>query len=396
MIATHWLHIYDKPAVGSSFLTRYAASDYKHRIISNGGNDTMSCNLHVSVTEADLIFSAYVGNRVAVFVDNPVMPIWEGLISRVTLQHDGLKSTISLDEMANRVTTFWRQGNSGGSTPQANKVTSSNDTNSQALYGVKETMLNAGYEVGSTATRASSLQSLYLALHSFPIISTVTSASSSGAIISIEAIGLYQTLDWEQYFAGPTSVADVDVILQTALDNMSNGTTFFDNTDATGLTANSSFTTSADQKTGQSILDLLHQFTEPGDGADRWIFGVEPNGSSQRVYYRPASSAILYTGRKADALRICNVSGRYVRPWTVRPDGVFRVLDNAIGHWKESNYINSPNEFYISSISYDANSQRVDLQGDDNITIEGIYQFGSYAKPFNRRFGWKIADAVVY
>jgi len=61
-----------------------------------------------------------------------------------------------------------------------------------------------------------------------------------------------------------------------------------------------------------------------------------------------------------------------------------------------STFINAPNEFYVSSVSYDANTQQVDLQGDDNITIEGVYQFNNFSKPYNRRFGWKISDAVVY
>jgi len=305
MIPTHWLHVYQKPKIGSGFIRRYPALNYKHRIINMGGDDTMSCDLHVTRAQAEQIFTEYIGNRVAVYVDNPAMHIWEGLITRITIRHSGIESTISIDEMANKVSTIWRDGAVGGGTPDSNYLAASANTSSQALYGIKESNVNAGYERGTNNSRPTALQSTYLALHSWPIISTKTSSSAPSSILSIEAKGFYHTLSWEKLWTDATTQLDASVMVTTALANMANGTTFFDNTDTSQVMTNTTFSANQDLRSGITMWDIMTMMAEPGDGASRYIAGIEPTSSGRRLYYKAANANLIYTARTSSLWRSC-------------------------------------------------------------------------------------------
>lgn len=71
-IPTHTLHLYQKPKLGNGFIRRYPALQYTHKISAMGGFDTASCNIRLTVPEAEMALADWIGNRVAIFVDNPV------------------------------------------------------------------------------------------------------------------------------------------------------------------------------------------------------------------------------------------------------------------------------------------------------------------------------------
>jgi hypothetical protein len=71
-IPLHAVHIYQKPKVGNGFLRRLQAFNYQHSINAIGGFDTASCDVALrSVDEAQQFLDQYIGNRVAIYVDNP-------------------------------------------------------------------------------------------------------------------------------------------------------------------------------------------------------------------------------------------------------------------------------------------------------------------------------------
>lgn len=77
MIPKHRLVIYPKPREQSNAIRAgYDAYGYKHKISWHGGDDTASCNLNVTRSEAEYIFKNYIGNIIAVYADNPENPIF--------------------------------------------------------------------------------------------------------------------------------------------------------------------------------------------------------------------------------------------------------------------------------------------------------------------------------
>src|SRR2546428_254708 len=101
-IPIHHIHIYQRPAQGSAFLRKHPVYSYQHTITNQGWFDTASCDIAVrSEGEGFNILEAYLGCYVAIYVDNPAQPIWEGLINRITFNSGKASYSIGMDEMAN-------------------------------------------------------------------------------------------------------------------------------------------------------------------------------------------------------------------------------------------------------------------------------------------------------
>ena len=90
-------------------------------------------------------------------------------------------------------------------------------------------------------------------------------------------------------------------------------------------------------------------------------------------------------------LRIRNLYGQIVPPWTVRPDRGIRVSDMLIG-WNGIG--DNPTETYIKGIDYDANAQTVDYHGDDDTRAEGAFQLARYGRPIGKKFSATVRRSV--
>jgi hypothetical protein len=387
----HTLNLYQKPKAGNAFMSRYPVFNYKHRIITNGGFDTASCQIAVDSKVGEVAIEQWIGNRVAIFVQNAAVPIWEGLISRVTLKAGAAVFTASLDEMFNRVRVTFSQKNVAINTQYTTPV---NNTTSQGIYGIKEGNIDALGSGSNSAdvTAKTTLANRYLATRAYPKVSTAFAASSANDLLSIEMIGIYHTLKWETYDPGAetgaiTPAAWIPFLFVTVgASRFSNLATFFDNTDTTKISSNVSF--NAPLSRGTTYWDSMLALTEPGDGSARWITGItptDPNTGTRRLYYAAANTTIEYTlSTRRDVGRVRSIYGAPVPPWEVRPDRGVRVMDILTG-WNLTG--DDPREFYLEAVNYDAESQTVSLQSSDNIELEGALQLDSYYKAMGTRFG---------
>jgi hypothetical protein len=373
-IPIHWLHLYEKPAIGSKFINRLSVYNYRHSINAIGGFDTASCDIALrSVSEMQQFLDQYIGNRVAFYVDNPVEPVWEGFINRMTFSAGGVQYTIGLDEMANRVRTISTQ-TAGSTTTTQGAVT--NDTNSQALYGIKQEQVDIGFMPSGTGVTL--IRDTILAQRAWPKTSILPSGGGGG-LLHIECLGFYHVLEWEDYRQGTAGSVQLGNFLDTVIGSSINNTTFFDNTDLTDTDAN---TNTIDQGTvkGEGMWEVLLKIAEMGDGANYWVLGVTPtlfSTGTRRFYYQQANSTIVYTARQSDGLRIRNLYGQFVDPWRVRPDAGIRVSDMLIG-WNGIG--DNPTETYIKKIDYDANRQSCIYSGDDDLTAEGVFNLKRFNK----------------
>ena len=382
----HYMSLYHKPKLGTGFIRSYPVYGYKHRILATGGFDTAGCNLGLSQPDGEAFLRQYLGNRVAFFATNPVEPIWEGLISRIKVQVGSVTFTVSLDNLFNRTKVTY---SNPASTTVPQQTAVADDADSQAIYGIKEGSIEAyAMDVGSAvATHKTTLRDMLLSFSSWPRISTVIGASG-GKGINIECVGFYHTLKWESYTStvGGTSQPNT-LIASNMLPNLANGTTFFDNADTSLIVSNAAYTMSPNERQGKTFWQKIQEAAEPGDGTSQWVAGVtptDPNTGKRVVYYNQANTAIEYTARLADGLRIRNLYGRVLPPWDIRPDRGIRLLDAMLGWGDEGD---DPREAYIESIDYDANSQRVRFASSDNIAAEGAFQLTRFFKLNGTPFG---------
>lgn len=378
MPVPHTLHIYQKPKLGSSFITRHLTYNYTHRISAIGWFDAASCNLRLSAREAEIAFEGWIGNRVALYVDNPVVPVWEGLISRVTPEFGNVVPTRSSDNMFNRALTTTADGT------VRTQSTVGNTTASQAIYGIKQGSVEGYYDTAA-ATRRNALRDFLIAHQAWPQSSL--SLNAGGRMVRVEMVGFYHTLEWESPVISTGGNSNPNVIITGVLSALGNGTTFFDNSVTSFVNTNTAFTINNNALRAETAWQFIVKATEPGDGADRWLAGIlptDPNTGKRYLYYREANSAIEYTAYARDGARIRNLYGGLVKPWDVRPDRSLRVNDILVG-W--SGQGDDPREIYIEAVDYDAETQRVALASADDITTDGIIQAKRFAKLHGTRFG---------
>lgn len=377
----HKIHIFQRPAQGTSFIKRYSTYNYQHTISAQGWFDTASCDIAVTgVVEAQQILEQYLGCFVQIFVDNPKVPIWEGIVNRMTFNNGGASYTIGLDEMANRVNVIY----TGGSNVAA-ATTSVDNTASQAIYGIKHDQIEFGADP-SAGTGRTVLANTILAQRAFPQ-SSYGQNQGNANLVHLELLGVFHTLEWTKFFTAlttATSAASTRIGVLIGVDF--NANTFYDNTNLNNISVNA--TTVNQQARGQSIWEAVQKIAEIGDSADYWIAGItptDPNIKTRALYYRKANSTIVYTARQSENLRPRSLYGGYVAPWNVVPDAGIRVTDVLVGYG--GTIQTSPREAYIQSIQYDANSQNVQWFGTDDTTARGAFMLKRSFKPISRSFG---------
>lgn len=366
-IPPHILNVYNKPRRGSQYIKRLLTSNYRHTISANGWYDTATCDLVVtSISEAEDFVSSYIGNRVAVFVDDPMMPIWEGLINRITLTTGNAITTISLDEMFNSMQVY-----SATSLSAQTVTTAVQNLTSQNLYGVKQGAAEYGLQWGGTGNQPTALGDKILAAQSFPQSSV--EANPGGAFsLNVELIGIYQTLKWQLFFSSSSVSQTYSAFVLARLSALSNGTSFFNNADTTGVTTNATARATGDSP-GKTVWDSLDTNAQCGDGASGipWVVGIEPTSpitNTRRLYYREANTDVEYYLYVRDNLRPRTVSGALIKPWLVVPDRVAQIQDVLVGYTLPN--IDDPRQFYINTVEYDAETQQARLYGYDDITNE--------------------------
>lgn len=377
-IPIHYVHVYQRPAQGTNFLKRYFIYNYQHTITNQGWFDTASCDIAVrSDGEGFGILEAYLGCYVAIYVDNPAQPIWEGLINRITFNSGKASYTQSLDDMANRLSVVY----TGGANVAA-QTTVVNDTNSQAIYGIKQDQIEFGADP-SAATQRTVLQATQLAQRALPKTS-VSQAQGQTNLVHLELIGIFHTMEWEKFFSGTgTGTVAAGTAVTNTITALANGTTFFDNTDTTQISANAM--TVAAQVRAMSYWERIQKIADSGDNTNYWIAGILPtnkNTGKRVAYYQQANFSVNYTAYQADGLRPRNQYGQIIPAWLVVPDQVIRVNDILVGH--DTTVLSDPRATYIQSVQYDANSQQVQWFGADNTTARAAFALNKSYKPLSK------------
>lgn len=375
----HTINIYQRPAQGNNFLNRHVALNYRHRISANGWYDTATCDIVPDADQYNVLLDDYIGTRVAVFGSNPLQPVWEGIVNRISYVQNGVSFSNSLDSMSNAVHVQYTVG-AGMVTPAA--VT---NADSIAKFGRKGVVLNWGNTMNISGITP--YQNTQLALLAWPQKSMVAAPGQANSPLRLELIGMYHTLGWFIQTNSSTVAVNMNTLAGQVSAAAGAASNVWFSTGDLGLivtnAAASMAPISIQQLTG---LEASRKIVETGDSSTQWIFGIsptDPNLRIRRYYYRQANYTIRYTARIRDGLRIRDLYGRLVDPSTVQPDCGIRITDlttvwNGVG--------DNPAETYIESVDYDATSGRVTLVSADDPRIEGQFQIARYGKPRHSRF----------
>lgn len=381
----HWLNLYTRPADGYQFFKRYRAYQWRHKISAVGWFDTASCVLSVPRAEAEEFFDMLEFDA-RLFVDNPRKRVWQGFINRVTLTIGNITYTSSLDSMSNRASVTYSAPDVSAA-PQ--NTTAVDNTTSQTVYGIKEGALDGYLIEGTNITKLNTLRQTVANAQSWPQKSVVFNtgrAAGNDALLQIELLGWYHTLNWAKYTTtSPTGANNPDVIIDNALGTYPNPTFF--SVSGEYIEANGAFSQNARTRIGQTYWEWFQSLQEAGDGSSRWVMGItnpdQPPWYNRGFYYRQANTDIEYFIRAADG-KVRNVYGQIVQPWNVLPDRGVRIAD-VLPAW--SGVGDDPSTFYIDAVDYESESQSVQFASTDNITAEGVFNVKQYFKTTGKRFG---------
>lgn len=379
-VPVHNLVLLQKPRLGTNFIRQTPIFNYRHRKLAVGGDDTASGILAVSMNEAEWWHENAIGNAIMVFVDDPIAPIFDGLISRITYEIGGEIFTRSLDEMFNR-TTMDSYSKSGAALAVTSAV---NNTASQAIYGVKHGRIAGEIDYGGTSKAA--VRAIMAAKYAWPQVSY---SQGSGAIaLKLEIKGWRHFVwEWDIYESSNTATPDAGTNLTNitvnslSLNFPSNAPLVY----ATGagasgawtqfIQANAGFTISRESTNGRTYWDFISEIVAGGDGSSTpWVVGITRRtafSATRYVYYRPANLAVQYYRRAFSEPGIVRDQfGRLVQPWRAEPDRSIQVTDVLFG-WAQQGQ--DPRATYIESLEYDADSQSVNYQGGDDTTPTGVF-----------------------
>lgn len=378
-IPIHNLVLLQKPRLGTGFLRQRSIFNYRHRKLAVGGDDSASGILAVSMNEAEWWYENATGNAVMLFVDDPVAPVFDGFISRVTYEIGGEIFTRSTDEMFNR-TTMDSYNKAGAALAVTTEI---NDTASQAIYGVKQGQIAGEIDYGGTSKAA--IRQMLATKYAWPQVSF---SQGGGAIaLKLEVKGWHHIWEWTMYESALTAVLDADVALVRALTR-SDVLTFPANAPfiyQTGaadtgawtvlIDANPGFTISRESTNGRTHWDYASEIVAGGDGSNTpWVIGITRRNAfsaTRYVYYRPANTAVEYYRRQSSEPGIVRDRfGRMVQPWRAEPDRSIQVTDVLFG-WAQQGQ--DSRATYIESLEYDADSQSVTYQGGDNTEASGVF-----------------------
>jgi hypothetical protein len=295
------------------------ANSYTHTITDQFGFESMQVPFAASLEEA--IEWLQNGLMRSVIVSGPdAETVWEGYLSSITAQIGQKAVTLSLDAMANRVRCVYTTvlGTPG-------TTSSVSDSDSQALYGVKDRVVSLD---ASDATAAAYRAAIVLAALAFPKSREATQAvtGEQGDItLTLSFTGWYGVLEWLVTSNGITS---------TAVTTTQVGTLIGDYTDTNAFLSTSTFRTTASGISSPQKIEANTTYREAIEDRLKLGTGTYPLSwgiYEDRIFYvdtwaGATPSTITYQEYLGDA-NVYNAAGGVVAPWNVRPNAISQVND---------------------------------------------------------------------
>lgn len=320
-------------------------SGWQHEIRAVGGYYSARATLADTLERLEDWFIDGLGRGIAVY-DEAGVAIWEGFVNQVEIAAGPLRAVRGpVLDIANRVDLWYSTVDTSTTPPTVGirkSVGVANNTESQAIYDIMQTLLSTG---GCTAANATHLRDMHLDVYAWPE-TDAQMGSADAPSLSIECTGYVRYL--EKYVFNDT--------VSTGLGNLSTKL-------ASILTAdpNSLFTQSIAANTLQVPLyendnavawDLLKNLVLLGDANyARYLFGVYANRVAR---YEAASTSVDYQQALRDpAQHFMDANGAIVKPWNVLPGKWLFFPDFLIGRVPQDTALASdPRAAFLESVRY--------------------------------------------
>jgi hypothetical protein len=300
-------------------------TSYEHSISDQAGFESVAISRDAP---ADLALTALVtwlgGKLVAAGPDADI--IAEGLLTTIEATFGEESRSVSLDPMANRIRVKYTLAAGGGS----GTTSAANDTASQVIYGVKETVQS--FET-TDATDAANKATRLLAELKNPRMDRRSRAGAGsrskaapGAQLRCTFSGYYATLDWLTTSSTSTTSTDTGTQVGSLITSYRATNANFVAASTIATTGRSAPETIADGTTyRRAIEDRLASGNSSGQPLAWGVY----EGAVFLVANPSAATTpgtVTYRRYLGDG-RIYNAAGCVVPWWQVRPNAIYEVVD---------------------------------------------------------------------
>jgi hypothetical protein len=287
---------------------------------------------------------------------------WEGFVNSMALSFGGIQLKHGLDRMGNRIIYTYTPLNTGVNPPTEGTETTitKNDTDSQALYGIKLATVRADKATPATAADTAALTALTERAYPTRGQSSRIGASSEPSL-HVDLRGYAFMADWYNYSQTISSGTDTaTAILKLVLAADPNGILSTDDRD---IGTNSEATEAYWQDTAawKVVRTIINRGETVGGIGIPWAGGIyegrrlifkkaerlDANGNPvstnqyQRLFHAPSVDVFS------------DESGASVPPWHLRPDRI--VIAESLGA-----------QMYVRRVNYTP-PIKVTLSGEDNV-----------------------------
>lgn len=354
---------YEPLAIGNGYvddLTNRVES-YEHEIAAMGGYWSAKIQMTDRQIALEDWYENGLGRRIVTTSPEGAV-IWEGFVNEISLSLGGLSIKLGpLTGIANKVKLVYSTFDTTSGTPTTGvraETSYSQDTTSQARYGVLTHVLSSG---GATSVTASALVDEYLRLYKDPEVDQERTFAGNGNApsMTLDCLGYVHFLDTYKYNQTASSgTMDLSAKINAVIAAEPNN--FIDH--ATGDITSNVVAVPQYENDDKTAWSIIKELTAMGDGSDnKYIFGVYEN---RICHYGAIPTSAEYFQHLADpGQRILTDTGQIVMPWQVLPGRWIVARDLLIGRVADSTLIeDDPRAMFVESVSY-AVPNKVSLRG---------------------------------
>lgn len=368
-----------EPVVVSSNIVEKNIADrvtsYKHSTTAFGGYDKCTFNVNENLGGSekwiDRLFC-----HVEVFSPD-LVKVWEGFINKIKIAAGGLTLTRGpVTDIGNRVSVVYSTVDTTVTPPIVGMratTAATNDTDSQAIYGIIEKYVSVG---GATDASALQIRDTWLADNSLPETSqSFTTAGLSSPNVTVECLGYYYYLNLFAYNDTTSGTREISAILNDIFTYEATLNGIF-STDVAGIeTPAAPVSIARYTNDGNSALDRVKYCVSVGDDNDaRWLFGIY---ADRKPYYTAAPTDIEYHQRISSQRQdVTSILQDIVFPWEVLPGKWLRYTDFLTGRPAYTEMRADPRNEFIEKVTFTAPYTIVHTGNKQNSLDQKLAKFG--------------------
>lgn len=326
-------------------------SSYSHETLAIGGFWTAQIVINLPLIEAEDWFSEGLGRRIV--IRNPAgLIVWEGFVDKITIGAGTLTETRGpLMEVGNRVSAVYTPLDVSVYPPVSGTTTIttiSEDTASQALYGILEKVIGAG---STPLENAEKVREVYLLENAIPQTSgglNITPGSSQSAVITLDCLGY---IHWLLAYIFNDATAGYDFLSDKIIAVLAGDPNGFVSSNTDYIEANSYLTPTLENQ-NRFAWDILKELITLGNDTDdtRRIFGVY---EERIAVYASQPQTAEYHHRLTDPGQVITTpEGELIYPWDIRPGKWIFVPDFLVGYSIPASLGDDPRAAFLESVRY--------------------------------------------